>query len=184
MIQHGWPEIKSTLPLLGSPYFALRDELSIQDGLIFKEERVVAPEAAWRGLLKSIHNSHLGDNGCLDIACECLYWPGMKGEINNYVSTSEACREYKQGQRKKTLTSHKTPSRPWQFIAADLFELNGKSYLETVDYFSTISSGIASGKSLLCYKILTYIAVHIPYFVFVFIYLPHNYNYKMMPKKL
>ena len=60
----------------------------------------------------------------------------MTGEIKNYVSTCEACREYEQGQRKETLTSHENPSRPWQFVAEDLFELNGKSYLVTVDYFS------------------------------------------------
>ena len=45
-------------------------------------------------------------------------------------------REYEQGQRKETLISHEAPSRPWQFVAAGLFELNGKSYLVTVDYFS------------------------------------------------
>ena len=53
----------------------------------------------------------------------------MTGDIKNYVSTCEACREYEQGQRKETLTSHEVPSRPWQFVAADLFELNGKSPL-------------------------------------------------------
>ena len=66
MIQHGWPENKSTLPLLASPYFDMRDELSVQDGLIFKGERVVVTKAARSGLLKSIHNLHLGVNGCLN----------------------------------------------------------------------------------------------------------------------
>ena len=42
------------------------------------------------------------------------------------------------GSKKGTLTSHETPSRPWQFVAVDLFGLNGKSYLETVDYFSDL----------------------------------------------
>ena len=40
VIQHGWPENKSTLLLLASPYFDMRDKLSIQDGLIFKGERI------------------------------------------------------------------------------------------------------------------------------------------------
>ena len=35
----------------------MRDELSVQDGLIFKGEGVVVPKAARSGLLKSIHNS-------------------------------------------------------------------------------------------------------------------------------
>ena len=96
--------------------------ISLQNGLIFKGERVVVPKAAKSGLLKSIHNSHLvGVNGCLNIARECLYWPGMTEEIKNYVSTCEACREYEQGQRKETLTSHERPSRPWEFVAADPF---------------------------------------------------------------
>ena len=98
----------------------------------------MVPKAARSGFLKSIHNSHLGVNGCLNRMRECLYWPGMTGDIKNYVSTCEACREYEQGQRKETLISHEAPSRPWQFVAADLFELNGKSYLVTVDYFSDL----------------------------------------------
>ena len=72
VIQHGWPENKSTLSLLASPYFDMRDELSVQDGLVFNGERVVVPKAARSGLLKSIHNSHLGVNGCLNRARECL----------------------------------------------------------------------------------------------------------------
>ena len=48
---------QSTLPLLASPYFDTRDELSVQDGLIFKGERAVVHKAARSGLLKSIHNS-------------------------------------------------------------------------------------------------------------------------------
>ena len=46
----------------------MRDELSVLDGLIFKGERVVVPKAARSGFLKSIHNSHLGVNGCLNRA--------------------------------------------------------------------------------------------------------------------
>ena len=62
--------------------------------------------------------------GCLNRVRECLYWPGMTGDIWNHVSTCEACREYERRQTKETLKSHQTPSRPWQYVAADLFELN------------------------------------------------------------
>ena len=152
VIQHGWPENKSTLPLLASPYFDTRDELSVQDGLIFKGERVVVPKAARSALLKSIHNSHLGVNGCLNRARVCLHWPGMTGDIKNCVSRCEACSEYDQGQRKETLTSHEVPSRPWQFVAADLCELNGKSYLVTVDYFSDFFELDRFERYLLCLR--------------------------------
>ena len=90
VIQQGWPDDKSALPPVVSPYFNMRDEMSVQDGLIFKGERVVVPKAARGELLRRIHNSHLGVNGCLNRARECLYWPGMTGDIKNHVSTCEA----------------------------------------------------------------------------------------------
>ena len=131
MIQQGCPERKEALPNIVAPYFNIRDEMSIQDGLVFRGER------AMRGkILKKVHNSHLGVNGCLNRARECLYWPGMTGDIKNYVSTCEACREYERSQPKETLCSHEVQSRPWQRVQAYLFELNGKNDLVTTDYFS------------------------------------------------
>ena len=123
VIQKGWPEHKSNVPSIISPYFNMRDEMSIQDGLIFKGERVVVPRASRSELLRGIHSSHLGVNGCLNRARECLYWPGMTADIKNYVSTCEACRVYEQGQVKETMMSPETPNRPWQRVAADLFDL-------------------------------------------------------------
>ena len=43
MIQKGWPEHKSNVPSVISPYFNMRGEMSIQHGLIFNGERVVVP---------------------------------------------------------------------------------------------------------------------------------------------
>ena len=86
--------------------------------------------------MKKVHNAHLGVNGCLNRARECLYWPGMSGDIKNFVSTCEICREYERSQAKETLMSHEIPTRPRQRVAADLFEHAGRTYLVTTDYFS------------------------------------------------
>ena len=93
VIQKGWLEHKSNLPSIIYTYFNMRDEMSIQDGLIFKGERVVVPRASRSELLKRIHSSHLGVNGCLITirARECVYWPGMTADIKNHVSTCEPC---------------------------------------------------------------------------------------------
>lgn len=63
--QGGWPEHKSDVPSIISPYFDMRDEMTIQDGLIFKGERVVVPRASRRELLKHTNYSYRGVNGCL-----------------------------------------------------------------------------------------------------------------------
>ena len=60
----------------------------------------------------------------------------MSSDIKNHVSTCEACREYERSQPKETLRSHEVPNRAWQRVGLDLFELEGKHYLVTVDYYS------------------------------------------------
>ena len=56
VIQKGWPEHKSDVPSIISPYFNMRDEISIQGGLIFKGERVVVPRVLRSELLRRIHS--------------------------------------------------------------------------------------------------------------------------------
>ena len=108
----------SALPPIVSLYFNMRDRISVQDGLIFRSERVVVPKTARGELRRRIHNSHLGVNGCFNRTCECPYkWPGMTSDINSHLSTYEACREYEPSQTKETLKSLQTPSRPWQYFA-------------------------------------------------------------------
>ncbi|CAB4008143.1 Transposon Ty3-G Gag-Pol poly [Paramuricea clavata] len=136
VIRQGWPEQKEYLPNVVAPYFNIRDEMSIQDGLVFTGERVVILQAMRSKMLGKVHNSHLGVNGCLNRAQECLYWPGMSNDNKNHVSTCEACREYERSQPKETLCSHEVPNRPWQRVGIDLFELERKHYLITADYFS------------------------------------------------
>ena len=44
IIQNGWPESKHSLPATVTPYFHIRDELVVQDGLIPRGDRVVIPK--------------------------------------------------------------------------------------------------------------------------------------------
>lgn len=61
----------------------------------------------------------------------------MSAEIKEYISACEICRELDTtSQAKETLMSHEVPSRPWEKIATDIFTLDGKDYLVTIDYFS------------------------------------------------
>ena len=133
----GWPEDKKYAPALTHPYFSMRDELTVQDGLIFKGNAVVVPKNLRAAMKDKIHSSHLGMEACLRRARECLYWPAMSAEIKEYISACEICREFDTtSQARETLMSHEVPSRPWEKIAADIFTLDGKDYLVTIDYYS------------------------------------------------
>jgi hypothetical protein len=136
VIQSGWPVVKNNLPAAVGPYFHIRDELVVQDGLILRGDRLVIPKAHRKTMMESLHASHQGIEATLRRARETMYWPNMNAEIKDYVKKCDLCCSIGPKQSKETLISHEVPDRPWGKIATDLFEFDGKEYLVTVDYFS------------------------------------------------
>ena len=65
VVQQGWPHSKSQVPVEAQPYFKSHDELSVQDGLLFKGQRVIIPAALRREMIRKLHSSHMGVESCL-----------------------------------------------------------------------------------------------------------------------
>ena len=60
----------------------------------------------------------------------------MTKDIQDHVEKCQSCNEAKPQQQKEPLISHSVPTRPWQYIATDIFELDGQTYLLTSDAYS------------------------------------------------
>ena len=136
IIKDGWPETKDNLPPQLQCYYTFRDELVVQNGVIFKGERVVIPAALRTTMMNKLHSSHLGIQGSLRRAREAFYWPKMNEHLTDYMSQCEICNSYKTEQQKEPMIAHEQPTRQWQSIAADLFDFHGKDYLVTTDRYS------------------------------------------------
>ena len=136
VILTGWPEERKDIPAEVTPYFSVRDELAFQDGIIFRGQRIVVPTRLRHDMKTKLHASHLGAESCLRRARETVFWPGMSAEIKEMVAVCETCRTYENSQQKETLMPHRIPTRPWEQVGVDLFELDKKEYLITVDYYS------------------------------------------------
>lgn len=136
VIMAGWPNDKTGLPENLIPYFSYRDELTIQDGIIYRGDRIVIPKSLQKEMKERVHTGHLGINSCLRRARDLLFWPGMSMEIRQYVETCGTCATYADKQTKESIQLTEIPSRPWQKIGSDLFTWGGHEYLITVDYHS------------------------------------------------
>ena len=132
----GWPNEKSEVPEKIRIYYNHRDELAVQDGIIFRSSRCVVPKSLRKSMLEKIHSSHMGMESSLRRARECIYWPSMNSEIKDYISQCETCQTFNTSQRKETLMPHDVATRPWQRVGSDLFSLKGQDFLITVDYYS------------------------------------------------
>jgi hypothetical protein len=72
-IADGWPDDKRKVAGVVRPYFKIRDELTTEDGLIFRGERLVVPRAVRSAMINELHRSHLGVNRCVNRAKEIVY---------------------------------------------------------------------------------------------------------------
>ena len=61
IIQDGWPERKHSFPASITPYYHIREELVVQDGLILRGDRVVIPKALRNEMTEDLHAAHQGD---------------------------------------------------------------------------------------------------------------------------
>jgi len=138
IITQGWPERRADLPSQLQVYFSFREELSIQDGVVLKGERIVVPSSLRQCVMDKVHASHLGIKGCLRRAKEAFYWPDIYKQITEFISRCRIYNSYKPEQQKESLKCHEIPTRLWQSISADLFELNGTHYLITTDRYSNL----------------------------------------------
>ena len=136
VILRGWPENSSSVPKEVSEYFNVRDELAVQDGIIFKGKRCVIPKTLRQKVKEKIHRAHIGIQGCLRRAREVVYWPSMNQEITDYIEHCDTCNMYASHPQREPLMVHDVPERPWQKVGCDIFTLDEKDYLCTVDYYS------------------------------------------------
>ena len=133
-IKEGWPAERSKVPLSIRPYYNCRQELTIMEDVIMKDNRIVVPTIMRSQIKKLLHSGHLGIVKTKGRARETLYWPGIMKEIENLTHSCEACTEFQNKQKKESLIQHDIPSVPWTKVGTDLFELHGKSYVIVVDY--------------------------------------------------
>lgn len=117
----GWPDEKERTTHIIREYWPYRDEISAQDGILYRGQKVIIPKSLSPEMLKRIHSSHIGGDACYRQDRDTLYWPSMQAEIKDFVSNCSTCNEFAHNQQKKTMLSHDIPSRPWQIVSMDLF---------------------------------------------------------------
>lgn len=136
-ISKGWPKNKDAVSDCLIPYFYHRDEMSVQDGIALRGERIIIPSKLRDELKSKLHAGHLGINSCLRRARELVYWPRMSSEIRQYVESCDVCATYPDKQPAGTINFHDVPNRPWEKVGSDLFTFQDRAYLITVDYYSS-----------------------------------------------
>ncbi|XP_055604633.1 uncharacterized protein K02A2.6-like [Uranotaenia lowii] len=139
-IQYGWPSSADQVPDDVKIYYNHRAEYSTQDGLIFRNDRILIPYTLRRSLIDKCHTSHNGIEATLQLARANLFWPGMSSQIKNAVQGCPVCAKFASSQPNPPMLSHSIPIYPFQLISMDVFFLEYRNtkckWLVTVDHYS------------------------------------------------
>ena len=131
----GWPNKDKIDPSI-SPYWHFKEEITFQEGLLLKSEKIIVPKSQRNHLIEQFHAAHLGINKSISRARDLFYWPGMTAQIKEKVTQCAVCNEFRNAQQKEPLKSHDVPDGPWQILATDCFEFDKEMYVVLVDYYS------------------------------------------------
>ena len=77
-VHEGWPQSKKDCSEQLLDFWSFRQEISKEDGLLYKNQRLIVPHSERLETLKVLHLGHYAVDKMQLRALETVYWPGIK----------------------------------------------------------------------------------------------------------
>ena len=117
-VLEGWPSTQAEVPQEIRPYFSFKKEITVQNGLLFKGDRIIVPASLRKEMMEKVHSSHLGIEGCTRRAREVLYWPRMNAELKARAAS-------------RTTDATRNSIKALEKVGIDLLQIDRRQYLIT-----------------------------------------------------
>jgi len=135
-IINGWPDTIQEVSEAIRSFWSFRDELSVEDGIVFKDDRVVIPQSLQQETMRQLHAAHQGVEKTRLGARASVYWQGISKDIEKLTSQCPICQEHQKNQVPETLNPHEIPTQPWEVLGVDFFAVDNTQHILVADYFS------------------------------------------------
>ena len=87
----GWSREQKDYPEILHPYWTYRECISLENGLLFKDNRLIVPKAERDQMLGLLDYGHYGINCTQNRARESVFWPGITKDIESKVKDCMIC---------------------------------------------------------------------------------------------
>ena len=132
----GWPKYAKDVPESLKYLYEVKAHISVVEGLLVYNDRIVIPQELQEEMLARIHDGHPGIVKSKERAKEAVWWRGISKQITSMVQECEFCQSKCPKQKRESMISTIFPERPWQHIGTDLCDFESRKYLVIMDYFS------------------------------------------------
>lgn len=134
-LNHGWSPKDQKNPVL-RPYFLLRVELSVEEGILLRGHRVVIPKVLREQVLGTLHEGHPGVSRIKLFARGLVWWPGIDNSLEAKVASCPTCQSTRASQSVRTQAVWPRAARFWDRVHIDFFEKDKVKYLLLADAYS------------------------------------------------
>ena len=134
VILNGFPHTKAELPDVLKPFWNIRNDLAFDDNFIMYDCRLFIPTILRNRILLYLHDSHQGIARTKERARLAVYWPAIDRDIETIIGAWKQCQDDLPSLGREPMITHALPERPFQHLAADFAQLEGRNYLIMVDW--------------------------------------------------
>ena len=117
-------------------YKSVKNDLRVQDGVLFYKHRFVIPETLKSEVLNVLHSAHQGVTGMKDRATGCVWWPRINQEIMNRRRRCTGCNWASPSNPAPIPSKPECPDYPMQSLCCDKAHIGNYTYFVLVDRFS------------------------------------------------
>ena len=111
-VHEGWPQPRKDCPKQLLDIWSFRQEISKEDGLLYKNQRLIVPHSERLETLKVLHLGHYAVNKMQLRALKTVYWPGTNKDILRQYQSCKTCIKHSKSQRSEPMQSHPTLELP------------------------------------------------------------------------
>lgn len=120
------------------PFSAIRQELSVYEGVILRGNRILVPPSLRKKVLKLSHETHQGIVKTKQFLRSRFYWPGMDESVETMIKNCQACILNQPLNKYTPLQPAQLPRGPWVSVAIDIVgPIDEKFILTYIDYYSS-----------------------------------------------
>ena len=109
-IHEGWPQSRKDCPEQLLDFWNFRQEISEEDGILYKNHRLIVPHSKRLETLKVLNLGHYAVDKMQLRALETVYWPGINKDILKQYQICKTCIHHSKSQRPEPLVSPNTQS--------------------------------------------------------------------------
>ena len=102
----GWSEVRKDCSTQLHDYWNFREELSVENQLLYKVDCVVIPKTLQPEILRCLPEGHMGIEKMLLHARPSIFWPGLTADVTNIAKNCQVCQKYAPKQSQEPILVH------------------------------------------------------------------------------